>query len=84
ESIRIYGLDRPQLVTARQAVAMRLLAHLKITKQAIELRIEMPSNQKAMQHAEDCLNELENFIKPKAPYLGMCRQILKKEFPQAL
>jgi 5-methylcytosine-specific restriction endonuclease McrA len=84
ESIRVYGLDRPDLVGCRTLRARELLAHIKTARALQEACKGTPRNSPVRRAARSCMEEFELFISHDALYSGMCRQILEQKLPAAL
>jgi hypothetical protein len=80
-SIDVYALDRPQLTRARADFALRLLAHLRNTRQTEADHRAKPGDATLKKRYEENLAELLTFLKPSQPYCAMARQIARAELP---
>lgn len=80
-SIDVYALDRPQLTRARADFAIRLLAHLRNTRQSFADHQAKPGNAALKKRYLDNLADLRRFVDAGQPYCAMARQILRAELP---
>jgi hypothetical protein len=80
-SIDVYALDRPQLTRARGDFALRLLAHLRNTRQTEADHRARPGDAALKQRYDENLAELLTFLDPGQPYCAMARQIVRAELP---
>jgi hypothetical protein len=80
-SIDVYALDRPQLTQARADFAIRLLAHLRNTRQTEADHRARPGDARLKKRYDENLAELLTFIKPGQPYCAMARQMVRAELP---
>jgi hypothetical protein len=80
-SIDVYALDRPQLTRARADFALRLLAHLRNTRQTEADHRARPGDAALKKRYDENLAELLTFLKPGQPYCAMARQITRAELP---
>ncbi len=80
-SIEVYALDRPQLTRARADFALRLLAHLRNTRQTLADHLAKPADANLKRRYDENAAELLRFLDPGQPYCAMARQIARAELP---
>jgi hypothetical protein len=80
-SIDVYALDRPQLTRARADFALRLLSHLRNTRQTLADHLAKPADAALKQRYDENASELFKFLDPSQPYCAMARQMARAELP---
>jgi hypothetical protein len=80
-SIGVYALDRPQLTQARAQFALRLLSHLRNTRDSFADHQAQASNATLKKRYDDNLQDLRTFVEPGQPYCAMARQIVRAVLP---
>jgi hypothetical protein len=80
-SIDVYGLDRPQLTRARAQFALRLLAHLRNTRDSFADNQVRLSNARLKKRYDENLQDLRTFVRPDQPDSAMARQIVRALLP---
>jgi hypothetical protein len=78
-SIEVYALDRPQLTRARADFALRLLSHLRNTRNSFADHKANPTDARLEKRYRVNLADLRKFVEPEQPYCAMARQIVKAE-----
>jgi 5-methylcytosine-specific restriction endonuclease McrA len=82
ESIRVFALDRPELVKARQSTAKRFLLRIEDARNAYVKLKQQPRSSARRAEFDRRVAELRDYLGDEQPYLGMCRQLITEEFPQ--
>jgi len=80
ESIRVYGLMRPQLIWARSQRLIIIKAQVKLVNQYIRRLDEDPDDEEVKKSLKLKMEELDKMLEDDQPYAGIARQYVKTIF----
>lgn len=76
ESIRVYGLNRQELVQARGALHRRILLQANIANETLADLADDPASDKLQQRLADRLRELQGFCDIQGEYIAVARLLV--------
>lgn len=82
ESIFVYALDRPRLVSGRRDFARRFLSHCRNTENSLRRHEERPGDAALKEEYELNLMELRDYLTGASPYIAMVRQLITRKYPK--
>lgn len=74
-SIRVYGLDRPRLTSAREDVWIRVAGNVKVAKRHLATVNANPDDPAAQINLNDAIASLKHELSARASFLAMARQL---------